>query len=95
MADHSFCRMLLKDVMGDIRKVTTPEQRKAAWAYKYEGTQSIEFHGPNEFFWHGRGCCRWEAAAHGWIAYIEKFHPELAAETVKKMESEAIQKEQR
>ena len=72
MSDHAFCRTLLTSVMDDVKKHTTAEQRKAAWGYKYRGSQSAEFHGPEGYYWHGRACCAWHAKAKGWGAWLEE-----------------------
>lgn len=63
--DHSFCRTHLARVMVDVREHTTDEQRKAAWVYKYDD-QGAEFHGPDNYYWYGRACCKWQARAEGW-----------------------------
>lgn len=69
--DHSFCRQHLAMVMKDVREHTTDEQRRAAWAYNY-GDESVEFHGPDNFYWYGRGCCKWHARAEGWQAWMRE-----------------------
>ena len=70
--DHTFCRALLANVMPEVHKATTPEQRKAAWPWA-SGTnlgQGHEFHGPDGYYWWGRACCLWEARAKGWQAWL-------------------------
>lgn len=79
-----FCREHLKLVMADVRKVTTPEQRKAAWVYctyRHGGNNQFEFHGPDDFYWHGRADNAADARAKGWSSWLEKHHPasEIAA----------------
>ena len=32
--------------------------------------QGHEFHGPDNFYWHGRACCLWEARAKGWQSWL-------------------------
>jgi hypothetical protein len=71
MMNHLFCRLYLKEVMKDVVKHTTVEQRKASWTYLYEGFNNHgEFHGPDNFYWHGNACCRWEARAQGWLRWM-------------------------
>lgn len=70
MADHTFCRLLLKQVMVDVRKVTTAKDRKGCWAWCDTGDYG-EFHGPNGFYWHGGAHCKWEARAKGWMAWLD------------------------
>lgn len=69
--NHGFCRRLLTIVMEDVREHTTVEQRKAAWAYNYHDG-NVEFHGPEDFYWYGSGCCNWHARAEGWQAWMRE-----------------------
>ena len=70
--EHAFCRIMLRNVMQTVRERTTPAQRKAAWAWRYvDSHDNIEFHGPGDFYWHGRGCCKWIARANGWQAWLD------------------------
>jgi hypothetical protein len=75
--DHTFCRLLLKETMKDVRRFVSVAERKKAWAYKYDFGQTAEFHGPNGFYWHGSAHCLWHARANGWSAYLNKYHPEI------------------
>lgn len=70
--NHGFCRQHLAIVMKDVREHTTVEQRKAAWAYSYGIGDSVEFHGPDDFYWYGSGCCKWHARAEGWQAWMRE-----------------------
>lgn len=76
MSDHDFCRTLLTVVLRDVRKHTTPQQRRASWAYRYNTLNTVEFHGPDSFYWSGEGCCLWAAKATGWQKWLHKYHPE-------------------
>jgi|19_taG_2_1085344.scaffolds.fasta_scaffold01880_5 hypothetical protein len=69
MSEHDFCRNLYGHTMADVRKATTAEQRKKSWGYKFSG--SVEFHGPDDYYWHGGGCCLWSAKEQGWYAWME------------------------
>lgn len=55
-----------------MREHTTVEERKRAWAYKFDGFNASEFHGPEDFYWHGNSCCKWHAKAEGWSAWLAK-----------------------
>ncbi len=44
----AFCRTYLRLVMADVRKYTTPEQRKDAWVWSL-GQGHWEFHGPGRY----------------------------------------------
>jgi len=72
MGNHAFCCTLLAAIMEDVRKHVPVKDRKKAWAYKYTGFNAgtVEFHGPNDFYWHGQGCCKWTARTEGWSAYL-------------------------
>lgn len=70
MSEHSFCRGLLKEVMVDVARHTTPQQLKEAWAWKTPGIRGVEFHGPDGFYWHGSADCLWEAKSKGWEAWM-------------------------
>jgi hypothetical protein len=76
MNEHSFCRILLKDVMVEVRKKFSSEDIKSAWAWDVSGgrRRQFEFHGPNGHYDHDvRGAdCKWSAAAGGWQRLLEK-----------------------
>ncbi len=67
----SFCRCRLTRTMEEVRKFFTVEQRKQAWAWR-DGDRHVEFHGPDNFYWYGSGCCLWDARTRGWEALLEK-----------------------
>lgn len=67
----AFCRSLLAQVMPDVKKATTVEQRKAAWTYHF-GHGHWEFHGPDGFYWHGSADNAYDARFHGWHAWLAK-----------------------
>jgi len=75
--EHESCRTGLTELMQTIRQITTPAQRKESWAYIYDGFKDSEFHGPDEFFWHGKSCCLWQAKYDGWYVWLKKNHPLL------------------
>jgi|ETNvirnome_2_300_1030623.scaffolds.fasta_scaffold164482_1 hypothetical protein len=70
MDEHDFCRAMLRETMTEVRKRTTVEQRKKSWGWRSD--KHIEFHGPDGYFWHGRGCCVYQARAQGWSAWMAK-----------------------
>jgi hypothetical protein len=79
MADsHDFCRLLLSEVMKDVRKYVpkVDYSSRKVWGYKYEGTDSLEFHGPHNFFWTGSGCCVYQARIQGWDSYLRHIKAE-------------------
>lgn len=78
-----FSRTLLANVMEDIRKVTSPAERKAAWVYHFGG-DSWEFHGPEgangrPFYWYGRADNAYDARAKGWEAWWTSLEQDGAA----------------
>ena len=81
MADINvtFCRKLLKRVMDDIKRLTSPAERKAAWVYHFSSGDQWEFHGPDRFYWHGRADNAYDARAQGWQAWMDRLSSEGAA----------------
>lgn len=67
----TFCRVLLATTMEDVRPLTTAKQRKEAWVIRV-GRQHWEFHGPDDFYWHGGADNAYDARASGWNAWLEK-----------------------
>ena len=83
MDEHGICRMMLKGIMKSVTKLVPVEVRKSAWEWKYDWGGGVEFHVPMskftnhpDFYWHGRGCCRWSARHQGWDKYLEMYYPE-------------------
>lgn len=70
MSEHDFCRSLLTTTMQDVNPHTTVEQRKKSWGYVFDSLGSGEFHGPDDFYWHGNACCLWSARSNGWDAWL-------------------------
>jgi hypothetical protein len=70
--DHTFCILLLKDVMVRVREHTTVDQRKDAWTWADSVRRMFEFHGPDGHYWYGQAHCKWEARARGWLAWMNK-----------------------
>lgn len=74
MADkHDFCRLVLAGYMKDVRRVVPAEDIKKSWGYKYDWGDNVEFHGPDDFYWHGSGCCVYQARSQGWDAFLQQF----------------------
>ena len=84
MDNHTFCRLYYNKIAELVKTVTTPAQRKECWPWHFHGDHR-EWHGPrldgHQFYWHGSACCAWMAKAHGWEAWLEKYHPELVEYT--------------
>ena len=70
MADHAFCRQLLKEVMVEVKAKFTKEQIKTAWAIGSNGR--YEFHGPDKFFTSFKADCVNAAKAEGWMKLLEQ-----------------------
>ena len=73
ITEHTFCRLLLKEVMKYVRKYVSKEDIKRAYPWKpssFNGT--FEFHGPDAFYWSGQSCCLWHAKVQGWTSYLKK-----------------------
>jgi hypothetical protein len=76
MSEHSYCRILLKEVMVEVRKRFSAEEIRSAWAWDVSGgrKQQFEFHGPNGHYDHDVRVadCKWSAAAGGWQSLLDK-----------------------
>lgn len=89
MADkHDFCRVMWKQVKPYYDMVTTPAERKTAWAYGYDYGHGDhrEWHGPGGFYWHGTACCNFMARYEGVCRWLEEKHPNI----YKQMEEDSL-----
>lgn len=77
----AFCRALLRQAIIDLKK-HAPHIRpiKDAWVW-HAGRDHWEFHGPNEFYWHGGADNAYEARYKGWMAWLRKQGVNLDSET--------------
>lgn len=66
----AFSRALLAQLRGPVRGVGKRLVRDA-WVW-HAGRDHWEFHGPDEFYWHGRADNAYEARYKGWSAWLEK-----------------------
>jgi hypothetical protein len=70
MADHTFCRMMLAEVMKDVKKHVSKDLQKEAWTYKFDD-RNQEFQIPSvQMYWYGSACCGWQARYEGWNNYL-------------------------
>jgi len=65
----AFTQTFLRLIMKQVRQHTTPEQRKKTWVYKLNDDH-FEFHGPEDFYWHGTAGDKYDARAKGWSAWL-------------------------
>jgi len=72
ITEHTYCRLLLKEMMKEVKKHVSKEEIKEAYAWKTSAFIAPGFHGPNGFYWHGQACCLWYAKVQGWTAYLKK-----------------------
>jgi hypothetical protein len=73
ITEHTICRLLLKELMKEVKKNVSKEDIQKSWAWKScYFSKTVEFHGPNDFYWNGQGCCLWYAKVKGWEAYLKK-----------------------
>jgi hypothetical protein len=70
--DVAFCRALLREAHAIVR-VCAPwiNLRRDAWVW-HAGRGHWEFHGPDNFYWHGRSANAYDARYKGWMAWLEK-----------------------
>lgn len=65
------CRSLLSEIHKEVKAFNAKiNLKKDAWVYSFGRTW--EFHGPDEFYWHGRAANAYDARYKGWSAYLEK-----------------------
>lgn len=67
--DISFCRALLAQIIPAVRQAGK-RPNKDAWVWCV-GRDHWEFHGPNDFYWHGSAGNAYEARYKGWSAWLE------------------------
>src|SRR5690349_9499912 len=68
-----FCSTLLRVIAGDIRKIDQSlGVRKSAWVIHAGFRHHWEFHGPDNFYWHGQATCAIEARCNGWQAWLRQ-----------------------
>lgn len=76
--NHKFCRLYLSTIAREVEEKVSHDTIKHSWGYIYADEKNVEFHisccdeVPNGFYWSGRGCCVWDAKAHGWQAFMEQ-----------------------
>jgi hypothetical protein len=69
--DIAFCRSLLKLGAAEVKKhFPDIRTRKDAWVWD-AGRDNWEFHGPDDYYWHGRAGNAYEARYKGWMAWLE------------------------
>jgi hypothetical protein len=67
--DTLFGRALLSQIIPDVRAAGY-RPIKDGWVW-CAGRDHWEFHGPNEFYWHGSAGNAYEARYKGWSSYLE------------------------
>jgi hypothetical protein len=72
--DTMFTRHLLSQIVPDVREAGK-KTMKDGWVWK-AGRDHWEFHGPDDFYWHGNAGDAYEARYKGWSAWLEKDLPE-------------------
>ena len=69
MSDTSFCRFILSEAHALVRKHFPAMKLRSAWVW-HAGRDLWEFHGPDEFYWHGRASNAYDARYRGWMAWL-------------------------
>ena len=69
--DVQFCRLLLREVIAEVRAAFPGIKVGQAWVWKFQRDQ-WEFHGPQGFYWHGRAANAYDARTKGWQAYLSE-----------------------
>lgn len=66
-----FDRALLREAHKEVKqRFPQINLRKDAWVWRFM-RQHWEFHGPDNFYWHGSACSAYEARAKGWSAWLD------------------------
>lgn len=72
--DVIFCRHLLSLVHKDVKAAfPSIHLKKDAWVWSTGFRDHWEFHGPNDFYWHGNAANAYDARAKGWNSYLRKY----------------------
>ncbi len=67
--ETAFTRALLREIAPDV-KAQGKSVRKDGWVW-HAGRGHWEFHGPDDFYWHGRAGDGYEARYKGWSAWLK------------------------
>lgn len=70
----AFCRALLRQVVPGV-KAAGKRVNKDAWVW-HAGRDHWEFHGPDDYYWHGSADNAYEARYKGWSAWLQKMEAE-------------------
>jgi hypothetical protein len=69
--DIVFCRNLLGALRAEPAfRASGKRLMKDAWVYDF-GRDHWEFHGPDDFYWHGSASNAYDARYKGWSAWLE------------------------
>ncbi|MCX4152003.1 MULTISPECIES: hypothetical protein [Paraburkholderia] len=66
-----FNRSMLLAATALVRKHFPEVKLSDAWTYHFH-EEHWEFHGPDDFCWHGSADGAYDARYHGWMAWLEK-----------------------
>jgi hypothetical protein len=69
--DVVLARALLMVCLDELRKFRPHINRTDGWVSKV-GPDHWEFHGPAEFYWHGRADNAYEARWRGWLEWLDE-----------------------
>ena len=78
----AFSRSHMRLVTSDVRKHFPGIKVSKAWVYNF-GRDHWEFHGPDDFYWHGRASNAFDARAKGWGAYLRKMGKDIEPMTIR------------
>jgi hypothetical protein len=67
--DIAFSRALLGEAHTAVKQFAPKTKLRDAWVW-HAGRDHWEFHGPNNFYWHGRAGNAYDARFNGWIAWL-------------------------
>lgn len=67
--DVAFTRALLSEGHKAVKKHFPKMNLRDAWVWN-AGRDHWEFHGPDEYYWHGSAATAYEARYKGWMAWL-------------------------
>jgi len=80
--DIAFCREMLREAHALVKQAAPSINVRAdAWVYHFMHDH-WEFHGPDQFWWHGSAANAYDARYKGWMAWLRKHHPAAIGEEV-------------
>lgn len=76
MADHTFCRMMYKNMVAEMKAKKPDFKPRHYWTYKYSDGRNYEVQNPEAgFYWYGQAHCAWDAKFKAFIKIWDTWYP--------------------